>query len=186
MKQLLLFFLLIACTAAFTQTNEWMVLRKRGVSVKTFFPGNFIAFQLNNYQWIEGNITAFRNDSIFLSQLRIQILYNAWGLPVRDTVNMGMLVYRINEIYALPLEQKGVTAFNNGSLLQVAGAGYIVLNAINSAILHDPFFSTVNLARIGIAAGVFMIGKTMQWNHPKKVILGKKYKLEAIKVDTTR
>lgn len=182
MKNIVLLLLLIISTRSPAQTNDWMVLKKKDLTVKTYFSGNYIRFQLDNYQWIEGDIKFFRNDSIFLMQRREQVLYNAWGLPVRDTLDMGILAYGIKEIYAVPLEKTGVTIFEDGTLLQVIGAGYIALNAINSIALHDPFFAAENLAKVGVTAGVFMIGKVLQWNHPTKVILGKKYKLASIKV----
>ena len=182
MKIVLPLLLLILSTVTFSQTKGWMVLQKKDRSITTYFPGKFIRFQLDNYQWIEGTIKFFRNDSIFITQQIARIVPNAWGLPIRDTLQMGLLEYNIKEIYALPIE-RFESNFMNGTLLQAGGAGYIFLNAVNSLINGQDFFAPENLSGIGIAAGVFLFGKFLQWNHPTKIIVGKKYKLHLIKID---
>ncbi|MBA4197915.1 MAG: hypothetical protein C0459_10210 [Chitinophaga sp.] len=182
MKQLLTITFLIFSATAFSQTKEWMVLQKKGITIETFFPGKYITIQFDNYQWIEGEIREIRNDSIFINQKISRIVGNAWGLPVRDTLSLGLLAYAINQIYAMPLRNQQLGVITSGAIFQVGGAGYIVLNAANSLIQNQNFFTAQNLTGVGIAAGVFLFGKILQWNHPVKVILGHKYKLKSIKM----
>ena len=182
MKQLLTLIFILFFLTTFSQTKEWMVLQKKGVTIETFFPNKYITFQLDNLQWIEGEIKAIQNDSIFINQKIARIVGNAWGLPVRDTVALGLLEYKINQIYALPLENQQLGVITSGAIFRVAGAGYIVLNTANCLIQNQSFFTTQNITNISIAAGVFLVGKILQWNHPSKVILGKKYILKNIKM----
>ncbi|MBS1626634.1 MAG: hypothetical protein JSR09_01365 [Bacteroidetes bacterium] len=182
MKQLFIIFCLLFSFSAFSQTTEWMVLQKKGITVETFFPNKYITFQLDNLQWIEGEIKAIQNDSIFINQKIARIVSNAWGLPVRDTVALGLLKYNIHQIYALPLKNQQLGVVTSGAIFQVAGAGFIVLNAANCFIQNESFFATQNITNVSIAAGVFLFGKILQWNHPSKIILGKKYILKNIKM----
>jgi len=71
---------------------------------RNIFPGKYITIQFDNYQWIEGEIKEIRNDSVFINQKVSRIVGNGWGLPVRDTVSLGLLAYAINQIYAMPLK----------------------------------------------------------------------------------
>jgi hypothetical protein len=182
MKQLLLIFFVLCYISAFTQIKEWMVLQKKGISIETFFPGKYITIQFDNYQWIEGEIKEIRNDSIFINQKVSRIVGNGWGLPVRDTVSLGLLAYSISQIYAMPLRNQQLGVITGGAIFQVGGAGYIVLNAANNLIQNQNFFTAQNLTGVGIAGGVFLLGKILQWNHPTRVILGKKYTLKRIKM----
>ena len=76
--------------------------------------------------------------------------------------------------------EKHVSIIDNGILFQVAGATYITLNIANSIIQKDPFFAAQNLTNIGIAAGVLLFGKILQWSHPTQITIGKKYQLQII------
>jgi len=165
---------------SFSQTSDFMVLKKKDRTIQTFFPGSNINFQLDNGQWLEGQIIKIIHDSIFIEQQKNQGYITIWGTPAYQLLNLGVLKFHIKEIVALPYKEKHVSIIDNGVLFQVAGGAYIFLNIANSIIQHDPFFAAQNLTNVGIAAGVFLFGKILQWSHPLQITIGKKYQLQII------
>ena len=180
MKLFLLSTLLILSFVSFSQTSDFMVLKKKDRTIQTFFPGSHINFQLDNGQWLEGPIIKIIRDSIFIEQQKEQGYLTIWGTPAYQLLNLGVLKFHVNEIVALPYKEKHVSIIDNGILFQVAGATYITLNIANSIIQKDPFFAAQNLTNIGIAAGVLLFGKILQWSHPTQITIGKKYQLQII------
>ena len=180
MKYYLLLIFLLVVFISFSQTSDFLLLKKGDRTIQTFFPGNTIDFQLDNGQWLSGSIIKIIHDSIFIEQQKNQGYLTIWGTPAYQLMNLGVLKFHINEIVALPNKEKGVSVINSGALFQVAGAAYITLNIANSIIQKDPFFAAQNLTNVGIAAGVFLFGKVLQWSHPKQITIGKKYQLQIL------
>ena len=165
---------------SFSQTSDFLVLKKKDRTIQTFFPGSHIKFQLDNGQWLEGPIIKIINDSIFIEQQKEQGYLTIWGTPAYQLLNLGVLKFHFKEIVALPYKEKHVSIIDNGVLFQAAGGVYILLNIANSIIQHDPFFAAQNLTNVAVAAGVFLVGKVLQWSHPSQITIGKKYQLQII------
>ena len=180
MKLFLLLIFLFASFFSFSQTSDFMVLRRGDKTIQTFFPGSYINFQLDDSQWLEGKIIKILKDSIFIDQQKTQRGITYWGTQTIETINLGLLKYGINEIIALPAKQKGFSIINDGSLFILSGSAYIGLNIINSIIQKDAFFAAQNLSNVGTAALGVLFGKVLQWSHPVQYKIGKKYQLQII------
>ena len=118
-----------------------------------------------------------RDDSIFLNQMAIRQVANYFGLPTVDTIRLGLFKVHLNEIYALPKDDKRSGILANGVMFQIAGAGYAGLNIINGIGKSEPIFYGQNLINLGIAAGVFAVGTMLHATYKDTYILGKKYRL---------
>ena len=174
MKKLLPIVLLFTVLNAFAQPN-FAVLRKHNQTIKIYFPTSYIVFQLSNKQWVEGRIKAIKDDSLIINQMALRNVINYLGLFAIDTVRLGIFKVSVNEIYALPKENESFGFIRNGSLLQIAGAGYLALNTINGIGKSEPFFSANNSPRLAAGVGLFALGTLLHLTYNNTYILGKKY-----------
>jgi hypothetical protein len=90
--------------------------------------------------------------------------------------------FHVNEIYGMPRKGMASNMFNNGSLLQLGSAAYILINVANSLIKSDPVFGSDNLPKLGIAAGIFGLGKILQNTHKSYLQMGKKYRMVTLQM----
>lgn len=176
---LIILFVLSGFCSAYSQ-SDLLVLKQRNQTIQTWIPGSMISFQFSSKQWLDGIIKAVRNDSILMEQIILRQVPDRFGFPTTDTAKMGLLKLHINEIYGMPKRNFGAGVFTNGLLFKMGSAAYIFLNVFNSLIHNEQVFSSVNLSRIGIAGGVYLLGSLLAANHSNYVIMGKKYRLQTI------
>jgi len=68
MKRLLLLLFILVSGKLFAQASDFILLQKHNQTVASFYKGNDISFITTSGAAIDAQITAIRNDSIFLSQ----------------------------------------------------------------------------------------------------------------------
>ena len=94
---------------------------------------------------------------------------------------MGTLILGINEIKAFAKESNQYTSvFGNGALLQTAGAGYFVVNVVNSLIRKEPVFESSNLPKMGAGIGAWILGKIQAKKNPNYRPIGKRFSVAII------
>ena len=67
----------------------------------------------------------------------------------------------------------------DGSILRVAGGGYILLNVINGIIKNTLLFPNTGLI---VAASVFLVGEILHYTYTPILKLGKKHYLQSINI----
>ena len=166
---------------ASAQDGKLLVLKDRGVIIKSFVAGSYINFELSNHQWIRGYINWVKSDSIEVKMFTLQqttTIYGTWG---EDTLKLGPLTIHINEIIALPHDPGHYeSVFSNGSFLKVAGVGYAGLNIANSLIKKEPVFSSTNITRITGGIVTWLLGKWQANVNPNFRPIGNRFSLETI------
>ncbi|MFY7898802.1 MAG: hypothetical protein ACOVNY_01380 [Chitinophagaceae bacterium] len=178
MRKLILLHLLIGLVNCCFSQSDFLVLRKKNATIQSFFKGSYIQCRMGESYWIEGRIKAIKKDSIYIEQMAIRQVPNYWGLPSIDTLRMGILKIVVSEITAFPLKNEHFTFIKNGQLFQLGSALYAGLNVLNGLTTDDnDLTSNKNIKRLSIAGIVFLMGKILQWQHPKAMVIGKKYKL---------
>ena len=155
-------------------------MKQKNQVIQTWIPGSVIDFQFSNKQWIEGIIKTVRNDSILMEQIVVRTVPDGFGFPKIDTAKLGLLKLHVNEIYGMPKRNFGGGIFSNGTLFQLGSGAYIFLNLFNSLIHNEQVFSSVNLTRLGIAGGVFVVGSLLSASHKTYIVIGKKYTMATI------
>ena len=179
MQKLLLLFFVLSVVELHAQT-DLLLLKKRGITQKTWVSGSYINFQFSNYQWITGVIKMIRNDSISVRQMEIRTVPDRFGFPTIDTAWFGTIKLHVNEIRAMPKKAKWGKFITNGSLLQLGSLAYIFLNLVNGFILNQSNTTGTNLTNLGIAGGVFIAGTILKATHKEDILLGKKYTMKTI------
>ena len=172
---------------AYSQYN-FLILKKGQKSVQYYWKDSHFTFQLKDGQWLTGIITKITSDSFYLTQEIIR--YNTMG---SDTLHFGGFAFGIKDVFAVPTKNElivydhdqvhvilGHEKFvwvRNGFIFMVIGAGYAGVSIANDLASNTPPFAQDNLAGLGIAAGVFLIGVFLHFNFDPYIHLGKRYQL---------
>lgn len=186
MKPLLTAFLIFLGISLSYSQSDLLVLKKRNQTIQTWVPGSVINFQFSSRQWIQGIIKNIRNDSILLEQIDVRQVANGFGFPTIDTARLGLMKLHVNEIYGMPKRNFGSSIFTNGILLQLGSGAFIFLNIFNSLIRNEQVFSSLNLSRLGVAGGVFLVGSLLRAHHKTYITLGRTYRMQTIHVANTK
>ena len=155
------------------------MLKKKSKVIQTWFGGQHIYVQLNNRSWINALINKIQLDTLYLQPFATPIVLNRFGMPVTDTVFYGVIHVAVNNLHAFP-KNETLPYVKNGFILQVGGAGYLLLNLINTLSNNEPVFGDKNISKISIAAAVLAIGTIIHKTHKPNYIIGKKYRVEYI------
>lgn len=163
------------------QSGNVLVLKDRGVTVKSFTKDNYIEFEFSNRQWITGQIQWIKKDSIQLRQYALQTVMGVYGTYGQDTLRLGTLILHINEIRAFAKDKnKYQSVFANGTFLKFGGVLYSGLNITNSIINREAVFSSRNLPAIAGGIGAFFIGRWMAKKNPPYRPIGKRFSVEIL------
>lgn len=176
--------LLICCLFSLSvlAQRDVLLLKQKNQTIQSWTTGSYLLFQFSSKQWIEGIIKKIQNDSILIDQIQVRQVGNQFGLPTIDTAHFGLMKFHISEIYGMPKRGSASNLFTNGSLFQLGSGAYILLNVTNSLIKSDPVFGSDNLPKLGIAAGVFIVGKLLEKSHKTYLQMGKKYRMVTIQM----
>jgi len=173
----LLFILLLLSKISIAQ--DFIVLKKNSHVIQTWFSGQPIFAQLTNGAWVNAIIKNIELDTLYLRPFALQIVANRFGMPITDTVFYSLMKAGVNNLHAFP-KNESMPYVKNGSILQLGGGGYLLLNIINTLSNNEPVFGSKNISHVGIAAAVFAIGTIIHATHKTNYIVGKKYHVEYI------
>jgi hypothetical protein len=192
-KTAALIILLLSFLFAHTQ-QDFFVLKKKNKVLQRFTTGSFIIFQLNDGEWISGDIKKIRRDSFYVQPRSVRL--TMFGL---DTVHFTIRGIALNDIAVMPRKTAMVyysndkpqlihghekyTYVKNGLVFQLLGGGYAALNIGNNLFDHNPPFGKSNRNRLFIAAAVFAIGQFLHSTYRQHLHLGKKYHFQYIRLE---
>jgi hypothetical protein len=163
------------------QSGNVLVLKDRGVTIKSFTKDNYIEFEFSNRQWILGQIQWVKKDSIQVKQYALQTVMTAYGTYGQDTLRLGTLTLHINEIVAFAKDKgKYQSVFANGSFLSIGGLLYSGLNITNSIINKEAVFASKNLPSIGGGLAAYLVGRWMAKKNPPYRPIGKRFSVEVL------
>jgi hypothetical protein len=155
MNRLIILPFLLLSFLANAQTDV-LVLKKRGMEVRTYTVGSELTMQTIYNQWFQGTITNMRKDSIFLN-----------GLPFHYKEIAGIRRTHLN--------------FGNTLLpgfMMVVGAGTFVLGAVNGLYRKDDardWYTTSGL----ISGGALLVGGyLLTRTRVKTYRIGRKFSLD--------
>ena len=169
MNRLLLFLLIMFFRSQTTAQQNVLALKKNKKTVQQFWPGQFIAFQPDKYQWQKGEIMEIKNDSVFIRP-RIITFHTYYY----DTAYYHVRGYAIKEIYALPkrgllvdfkegkfqpVRNGGHMHFywiKSGWIFRAGGIGYAGLHTFNS--LRQKDFPNKDSKKALLASGALLAG----------------------------
>lgn len=181
MKTILFTICILLAFEARPQAGDFILLRKKGQTVKTYFAGSKILFTSNTGASIEANILSIKNDSIFLQQYITRPVMTQMGFYVLDT-SFYYYQYHYNQIAAIGKTGRRFDWGGSGGALM--GGGLLLTVASGVVYLADnKKFSPELLAA---SVGLFGVGYLLSRASGKGMVIGKKYSLEYIKAGSIK
>jgi hypothetical protein len=163
------------------QGGKLLLLKDRGVIIRSFTEGDYINFEFSNAQWLTGYIDWIRDDSIQINHFALQGSVTMFGTYGQDTLRLGRLVLHINEIKAFAKDRgRFRSVFTNGSFLKAGGIGYLGLNIINSAINGDNILESKNIPRLVGGLTAWIAGVLVKRSNPDYRPIGKRFSVEIL------
>lgn len=174
--------ILISIHACYAQ-DDFLQLKKRNKTIKSYFKNSYITFQTDGYQWLTGRIYKIKSDSIFLYQIDVNLKPSVVGFgTVIDTTVFGLVRLSFKNIRAIPNEHQSYLP-KIGTMIQIGAVGYTALNLANAALQKQAVFDDANKKRLGGAVIAFLLGCVLKQTDPDAYRLGKKYKLVYVKLN---
>ena len=183
MRNTLLFLIVIfVYHAGISQPSDFIILKKDQHTIKSFFAGTNISFRTSDGDYA-GEITAVKKDSLFINQYDIRQVPTNLGVYVIDTVATYRLAVNYRDIIKIEnLKRKGFdwtasggSLFGGGILITAVGLGTWIFTKPGTQYHASPVLVASGAALAGI-------GYLLLRSHSNKYSIGKKYKLEYIKV----
>lgn len=169
------------CISLNAQKGHLLLLKDRGVTIRSFSVGDYVNFQFSNGQWLTAYVTAIKEDTIQINQFALQRVMTMFGTYGEDTLKLGKMLLHINEIKAFAKDRGHYNSvITNGTFLQVGGLGYMLLNVANSLIKNDPVLEQKNIPKLIGGAVAVVAGKLLQKANPNYRPIGKRYSLEIL------
>jgi len=165
--------------------SDFIVLKKRNTSLKTYFVGTYMSLVLSNDELLGGYIKKIQNDTVYIRPFTLQVYLNAFGFATTDTAWSSIVRVAIKNIKGVPNIKRSFEYIRDGSLIEIGAGGYILLNIINNLSHKEPLFGEQNAPRLGTAAGVFAVGLLLQLTRQPYITLGKRYHLDYIRLNST-
>lgn len=166
--------LLLISVTAYSQSADFISLKKHGKTIKTFFAGSNIDFTTTSGAYISALVTGIKNDSVYLQEFIIQYIPSTIGTYILDTLGSYHYKFHYNQIKAIGQWKKagfdktgsGASLFGGGVLLTLA-SGVVYL------VDRDKFSAPLLIA----AASLGTIGYFLAKSGGKGILIGKKYQL---------
>jgi hypothetical protein len=176
----IIFFFFFYAGASFAQ-SDLLILKKNNRKIESFYPGSEIDFSTQE-RYFEAYITTIKSDSVFLVQYNIQHILTTIGVYVLDTVSEYHFAINYHEIISIGKKRNGfdwnasgAALFGGGTLLTTAGLVTWIFSKPNTRYYARP-------ALVIGAAALAVIGYILMKSGNKKMVLGKKYRLNYIKM----
>ena len=163
---------------SFSQQNDFLSFRKKDRTIKTYFKGMPIEFIHVNGSAVNGVIEKIYNDTLYMTQYDVRMSPTLWGTSVRDTIGHYDLRFHYIEIAAIPRPAKAFEFIRNGTLFMIGGGGYAFLHTFNGLIQKRKIYPST----LAVSGGVAVLGFTMRKLRKYYYPVGKKYKMEYIKM----
>ncbi len=187
----LIFISLLLCSSVVYSQKNFFVFKKRNKQIAFFKKDSYIAFQLKNKEWITGYIKKVHSDSFDMRSFIIHytlmgpdtVYYEIKAIALTDVLAMprkGELFNYTNDHATMILGNEHWVWIKNGWLFIVGAGAYAGLNIANSIINNDDLFAANNVARLEIAAAVFIAGCLLHLTYHPVLKLGRKYQLQSI------
>ena len=178
--------LLLLSLHAYSQSADFIILKKKNKTIETFYSGSHISFTAKSGTYLNDVlINGIKNDTLYIQEFITSYALTTFGAYIIDTLGSYRYKYRYSDILAIG--RKAKTNFNNrGSGAALLGGGIVLVVASGVIYLADrsKFSAPLLLASAGLGTlGYF-------WAKGKKnggaLIIGKKYSLTYMNMSNTK
>lgn len=182
MIRILLFLLLIAIAQPSLSQNNILLLQKNNRTVTTYFEGKYIAFDTKQNNSASGIITKIGKDTIYIRHFEILQTATAYGAVYFDTSFRYTTAIHVKDIGAVHPLKRGKGAAN-GKILMMAGAGVLVLGAVNGIYRGDKIGDWYKPSGFIVAGALAGTGYLLTRSAKKNFVIGRKYQLKILSIN---
>lgn len=162
------------------QSADFLILKKHGRNIATFFTGSEISYITNSGAGFNGSISGIRKDSIYIKEFIVQLIPTTFGSIVRDTIGSNTYKHSYKDIKAIGKNEK--KNFNwRGSGAALMGGG--VLISLGSAAVYIFDREKFSAPLLGAAVGLGTAGYFIAKGGSPVMNIGKKYQLVYMKME---
>lgn len=182
--KILLTYLLLFSGAAFSQTADFIQLKKKNKTITTYYSGMEIALTTESGAYLNAHINGIKNDTLYLQEFIIRYLPTNIGTYIVDTAGSYRYKYHYNQFAAIG--KKANTNFNTrGSGAALLGGGALI--ALGSGVVYladkEKFSAPLLLAAVGLGTLGYFMAKGKKGSG---MVIGKKYKLVYMNMSTEK
>lgn len=185
MKLLLTTLLLLVPFASFSQSADFIQLKKRNKLITTFYSGMDISFTAQSGANLNAHINGIANDTLYLQEFIIQYLPTTYGGYLIDTVGSYRYKFHYNQVAAIGKKEK--TNFNTrGSGAALFGGGALL--ALGSGVVYVADRKKFSLPLLLTSVGLGTLGYFMAKGKKgvSGMVMGKKYRLVYINMSNKK
>ncbi len=154
MKKILTAIVILIPFVCISQTDV-LILQKNGRNIKTYAPGESIMIHTVYDQWLGGNLTDLKNDSVFVN-----------NIP-----------FHVNEIDGIRNDFSKLHLQNWGTGFIIAGGAVLALNVINGIYTNEPAGSWIKTSGYIVSGALILTGILLRSARYNNYPIGKKYTL---------
>lgn len=175
----LFFLLMIVSSAVHAQPSDFIILKKKDKTIKSYYAGTQIEFVTTSGAYRNALITRIVHDTLYLQEFLVRKIPTQLGFYITDTAGSYRFAYHYNEIGSFGKKQKGFNLSGSGASLLGGGILLTLANAVVFLVDRDKF----SPALLGASVGLGAIGYFLLKAGNKAIVIGKRnYRLEYIKV----
>jgi len=173
---LLIPLLLLVSTVTYSQTADFIQLKKKNKTVSTFYSGMHISLTTQSGSNITALINGIHNDTLYLQQFIIRYLPTNFGTYLVDTLGSYHYKYHYNQVAAIVKKER--TNFNvKGSGAALLGGGALL--ALGSGVVYvadrEKFSAPLLWSSLGLGTLGYFLAKGKKYGNV--MFIGKKYRL---------
>jgi|694.fasta_scaffold00767_35 hypothetical protein len=175
------FFIILMCCSltAMAQPSDFLALRKKNKTIKSFYAGTQIEFTTVHGVYKNALINRIQNDTIYVQEWLVRPMMTQLGYIVTDSVGSFRYAYHYKDIKSIGKPQKGFNVQGSGAAL--LGGGILLTLASGVVYIFDKDKFSPEL--MAAAAGLAVIGYFLSKSGSKGIVIGKKnYQLDYIKL----
>jgi hypothetical protein len=167
------FIFLFFSTATVAQSTDFLLLQKHGRTIATYYAGNHISFTTITGANIDADITAIRNDTLYLQQFTIQPIPTTLGVYMLDTTGSYRFQYDYNQIKSISNTGNHFDLSASGASLLGGGAILVIASGIVYLVDRNSFSPALMIAGAALAGVGYFLSK----GTGKGIKIGNRYKL---------
>ncbi len=179
LKFLLFFIVLIFSLDSTAQSADFILLKKKDKTIKSFYSGTNIEFVTKNGVYKNGTVSKIENDTLFIQEFLVSRRMTNLGVYIIDTAGSFHFSYHYNDIKSIGKEKNNFDMRASGSSL--LGGGILLTLLSGVVYLTDRQRFSPELLAASVTLGT--MGFFMSTKKDNGIVIGKKkYHLEYIKI----
>jgi hypothetical protein len=175
LRTLLIMSIIFVSAFAYGQGSDFIILKKRNKTVKTFYAGSNIEFVTTSGAYRNGLINTIERDTIFMQEFLVQRIPTTFGTYILDTAGSFRYKYDYHEVQIFGKEQKGFNVSGSGAALLGGG----ILLTLGSGVVYLADRKHFSGSLMAASAGLAVAGYFLSKSGSKGMVIGKKgYRLQ--------